>query len=526
LFSGPANQTFTNNGGVNPQGTWTVNKTSGRVTLASNLILNNGQSLNITSGILDQGASSNLTAGPITIGSAGGSIGRLTNQGTGDFTPAGTLTVNSGSTISLNGGGGSCGDADSILIRSSVDGTQRAWSGSGNFFLTDVDIKDQSAGNPPSSITVFNGTDSGNNTNFSFVSGCNPTAAETTISGRILDANGNAIEGAVINLSGTQNRKTITDANGDYSFVQVEPTGFYTVTPSRVNYGFTPSARGFSALGTHTEASFTANSNGGQQSPINTTEYFVRQQYLDFLGREPDEAGFNFWVNNIESCGADIQCREAKRIDTSAAFFFSIEHQQTGYLVYRMYQAAYGDMGASAPVPLTLAEFRADAAQIGHGLIVNQDGWQDLLETNKRTFAESFVQRTRFQLAYPTTMTPDQFVDKLFQTAEITPDAADRAAAIDEFGAAPNIADVAARGRALRRVAESSTLTAREFNQAFVLMEYFGYLRRDPNMGPDVDYSGYNFWLQKLESFNGNYQDAEMVKAFLVASEYRGRFPR
>jgi hypothetical protein len=123
-------------------------------------------------------------------------------------------------------------------------------------------------------------------------------------------------------------------------------------------------------------------------------------------------------------------------------------------------------------------------------------------------------------------MTPDQFIDKLFQTVEITPDAADRAAAIDEFGAAPNIADVAARGRALRRVAESSTLTAREFNQAFVLMEYFGYLRRDPNMGPDVDYSGYNFWLQKLESFNGNYQDAEMVKAFLVASEYRGRFPR
>jgi len=189
-----------------------------------------------------------------------------------------------------------------------------------------------------------------------------------------------------------------------------------------------------------------------------------------------------------------------------------------------MYQAAYGDIAAAAPVPVTLSQFKPDAARIGQGVIVNQSGWQEILETNKRAFAESFVQRAPFQLAYPTTMTPDQFVDKLFQTAEITPDAADRTAAIDEFGAAPNIADVAARGRALRRVAESSTLRAREFNQAFVLMEYFGYLRRDPNTGPDSDYSGYNFWLQKLNEFDGDFRRAEMVKSFLVSGEYRARF--
>jgi hypothetical protein len=75
-------------------------------------------------------------------------------------------------------------------------------------------------------------------------------------------------------------------------------------------------------------------------------------------------------------------------------------------------------------------------------------------------------------------------------------------------------------------VAENQTLAQREFNQAFVLMQYFGYLQRDANSGPDTDFTGYNFWLNKLDTFGGNYQQAEMVKAFLVASEYRGRFPK
>ena len=122
-------------------------------------------------------------------------------------------------------------------------------------------------------------------------------------------------------------------------------------------------------------------------------------------------------------------------------------------------------------------------------------------------------------------MTPEEFVDRLFQNAGVTPAVADRTAAIDEFGSAGTSADTAARGRALRRVAENSALQQKEFNRAFVLMQYFGYLQRDPDTGPDTDFSGYNFRLNKLNNFGGSYQDAEMVKAFLVASEYRGRFP-
>ncbi len=106
------------------------------------------------------------------------------------------------------------------------------------------------------------------------------------------------------------------------------------------------------------------------------------------------------------------------------------------------------------------------------------------------------------------------------------PSSTERSAAINEFGSANTSADVAARGRALRRVAENSVLAQRELNQAFVLMQYFGYLRRDPNSDQDTDFTGYNFWLTKLNALNGNFQNAEMVKAFLTSIEYRGRFPR
>ena len=155
-----------------------------------------------------------------------------------------------------------------------------------------------------------------------------------------------------------------------------------------------------------------------------------------------------------------------------------------------------------------------------------QSGWEQQLESNKQAFAAEFVQRARFVSAYPATMTPSEFVDRLFSNAGVTPASNDRLAAIAEFGSASATSDEAARGRALRRVAENSVLAQQGFNQAFVLMQYFGYMRRDPDTGPDTDFTGYNFWLTKLNDFGGNFQNADMVKAFLVSGEYRGRFLR
>jgi CSLREA domain-containing protein len=303
------------------------------------------------------------------------------------------------------------------------------------------------------------------------------------------------------------------------------------------NETFTVSLNNVSGASLGTQSTTTVmivdNDNVTGPNPIDQSSFFVRQHYLDFLNREPDTSGFNFWVNNIESCGADANCRAVKRIDTSAAFFLSIEFQQTGYLVERIYKASYGDAtGASTLggahqllVPIVrLNEFLPDTQEIGRGVIIGQTGWETALENNKQAFTSEFVQRSRFVTAFPTSMTPAQFVDKLFANAGVTPTGTDRTAAVNEFGGATTTSEVAARSRALRRVAENATLSQQEFNRAFVLMQFLGYLRRNPNDAPDADHTGYDFWLAKLNQFNGNYGDAEMVKAFISSLEYRQRF--
>jgi Domain of unknown function (DUF4394) len=257
-------------------------------------------------------------------------------------------------------------------------------------------------------------------------------------------------------------------------------------------------------------------------------DFFARQHYLDFLNRQPDEAGLAFWKNTVLSCGEDAACAEVRRINLSAAFFLSIEHQESGYLVYRAYKAAYGNL-PGMPVPLRFTEYLPDTQLIGRGLIVGLPGWQQILENNKVAFFQDFVTRSRFTNAFPTSMSPAEFVDALFANAGVTPSASDRNAAIGEFGGAGNTSDTAARARALRRVAENLTLRQQELNRAFVLMQYFGYLRRNPddvgfNGLPDPNFDGFNFWLNKLNAFNGNFIQAEMVKAFISSIEYRQRF--
>lgn len=263
-------------------------------------------------------------------------------------------------------------------------------------------------------------------------------------------------------------------------------------------------------------------------NPLDSAQFFVRQHYLDFLNREPDSGGLAFWTNQITSCGSDPQCLEIKRINVSAAFFLSIEFQETGYLVYKMYKAAYGNLAtpAGAPVPVRYGEFQPDSQQIALGVQVGIGNWQALLESNKVAFSNDFVTRARFSILYPTTLTPAQFVDLLIANAGFTPTASERQAFINEFGTATTTIDTAARARVVRKIAENSTFHQQELNKAFVLMQYFGYLRRNPYDPPEstLDYGGYNFWLGKLNQFGGNFVNAEMVKSFLVAGEYRQRF--
>lgn len=252
---------------------------------------------------------------------------------------------------------------------------------------------------------------------------------------------------------------------------------------------------------------------------IDETKFFVRQQYVDFLSREPDASGFQFWTQNIDSCLGDTQCREVKRINTSGAFFLAIEFQQTGYLVYRMYKAAFDNLPGK-PVPVTRATFLPDTRTISNGVIVNQPGWEAQLEANKVAFTQAFVQRSTFVSQYPNGMPAATYVDNLFSHTGVTATPPERQAAINAYGSG----DTAGRAAALRAVAENDAFQHAEFNKAFVLMQYFGYLQRDPDAAPNTDFSGYNFWLAKLNQFGGDYIAAEMVKAFISSDEYRHRF--
>jgi len=265
----------------------------------------------------------------------------------------------------------------------------------------------------------------------------------------------------------------------------------------------------------------TDNDSSDGPSPVGAagfdSDFFVRQHYRDFLGREADAAGLAFWKNQIDECSTQ-GCRDERRVNVSAAFFLSIESQETGFFVYRAYQAAYGRRIQNT-VPLTFQEFLPDMRRIREGVIVGQGEWRRQLELNKQAYLEEFTSRAAFTMRYTDTLTAAQFVDRLNANAGGALTQAQR----DDLVNRLSIAAVT-RQQALREVIESATFRQGEFNRAFVLMEYFGYMRRNPDDAPDGNYLGYNHWLGKLQQFDGNYVNAEMVKAFLESIEYRTRF--
>ncbi|HSS20901.1 MAG TPA: Calx-beta domain-containing protein [Pyrinomonadaceae bacterium] len=264
------------------------------------------------------------------------------------------------------------------------------------------------------------------------------------------------------------------------------------------------------------------------KEPGFNTDFFVRQHYIDFLNREPDASGLAFWKTQIDEC-LSPECRELRKINVSAAFFLSIEFQETGYLVYKTNQAAFNSQEF-----LKLRDFLADSQEISRGVVIGQPDAAALLEANKQKFFLDFVSRPKFRepTAFPKSLTADQFVDKLLANtfdpnaavsgSALTP--AQRTALISQLQ--PDPTSVTVRAQVLRAVAENAVFSSRQKNKAFVLMQYFGYLRRDPNDAPEFgrDFSGYKFWLSKLNQFNGNFVNAELVKAFIISGEYGQRF--
>jgi hypothetical protein len=284
-------------------------------------------------------------------------------------------------------------------------------------------------------------------------------------------------------------------------------------------------------LGSLNNATITIRDNDTTTSlpnPIDEARFFVRQHYRDFLNREPDQAGWDFWTNQITSCGNNPQCLSSRRDSTSAAFFLSPEFQVSGNFIYRMYKGALvRGPGPGGRFP-TYAEFIKDLQQVTLGIVVDNKLSPQVIEANRVSFADQFVLRAEFRTLYDS-LNNQQYVDKLFATTGIAPTPTERTALIN--GLAPGGGET--RASVLRKIVDGTRVTAdgtlefttrygkafydKEFDPSFVLMEYFGYLRRDP------DDAGFQFWLAKLRQF-GNWVDAEMVRAFVTSPEYRNRF--
>ena len=303
------------------------------------------------------------------------------------------------------------------------------------------------------------------------------------------------------------------EGNESFSLVLSNPTGGATLgSPSTA----------FVLLSNDNETADSAT------NPIDEVQFFVRMHYHDFLNREPDPAGLVYWVGEITSCGADAGCIDFKRQTVSAAFFISIEFQGTGYFVHRLTRVSFNRLPR-------YREFLRDTQEIGRGIVVGQGDWAALLEARRRAFAEGWVQRAEFVMQYPNGMAAADYVNSLFMNSGVTPTVAERDAAIAAYGGGTT----EGRAQALRSVAESNSVYNAQYNSAFVLMQYFGYLRRNPDDPPDGNFAGYDFWLNKLNEFTLPGEDvrdervaisrvrrAEMVRSFLVSGEYRHRFGR
>jgi uncharacterized protein DUF4214 len=232
---------------------------------------------------------------------------------------------------------------------------------------------------------------------------------------------------------------------------------------------------------------------------IDDAQTFVRQQYLDFLNREPDDGGWEYWTKQLNTCaGGDLVCVSSRRIGVSAAFFVENEFQQTGSFVYRAYK------GSLARRP-TFTEFMLDRPQIVLGAE---------LESSKQTFLNSWVQRPEFLEKYQTNLSGGSFIDALLQNLQQTSGvnlSGKRAALMNEWN------NTSSRAQVLRMVIDDLSFVEAEYNRSFVLMQYFGYLRRDPDNG------GYDFWLNVLNNREpNNYRG--MVCAFITSAEYQRRF--
>ena len=245
-------------------------------------------------------------------------------------------------------------------------------------------------------------------------------------------------------------------------------------------------------------------------NPILNSDFFVRQQYLDFLSREPEQSGYLAWLGVLANC-SDVKANPAcDRLSVSASFFRSQEFQLKGYFVYLFYQVSLNRRPEYAEI---VTDMRAVTGQTPPEVYA------------KRTaFADNWNGRAEFVNLYGA-LSPDGYVDALmsrYGLSQITtidptnPDGTNSVTLSRSELKSRLAAGSLTRAQVLRALAQSREVDAVEYNGAFVAMQYYGYLRRAP------EEDGYNAWLRYLTAHPDDART--MVNGFMNSAEYRLRF--
>jgi hypothetical protein len=229
-----------------------------------------------------------------------------------------------------------------------------------------------------------------------------------------------------------------------------------------------------------------------QPITIDDNDFFIQQHYIDFLARMPEPAGFQGWMDIMRNCGTTVP-EPCDRIEVSSAFYRSEEFQVRRYFVYRFYSVSF------KRVPL-YAEFIPDARRVS--------GFQNdqQLEASKVAFVNDFMSRTEFKNKYDS-LSNTAYVDTLVTTAGVT--LGNQQQLIDSLNN-----QTKTRAQVLREIAESNAVYQKYFNEAFVVMQYHGYLRRDPDI----------LYLNWIDTMNKTGDYRTMINGFVNSGEYRNRF--